>query len=618
MTSRRRLGLSGEWVIEIGGLRRADAEMGGADPTDPPIRLFLESARRATANLTITDEEWPHIRRICDLLDDMPLGIELAAAWMGTLGAAELAEEIATSFDLLETSAADLPPRHRSLRAAFEGSWRLLDERQRDVFTRLSIFVGNFDREMAQATTDADAAVMADLVARSLVRRRADGRYEIHELLRQYAEAELRASGREAAARDRHARALTERLRSDLPALESSASLRTRARLAPDYGNLRTAMEWAVSRWPNDEVEPLLLPASTLWTMSVDPVAVEMWTAIAGAAREATPSSDEAAPPIEHLVAPHLAFAYAVVDDNEAADATVKASLPLLEATGRTTEVALCRMVLGIDHCNRNENGAALEPLESADAALRAPEHRLVRGELQTWLGWARLMTDDAAGAREAFELSYALCHGLGEPLATAFAVSKLALLEDFAEHYEAALDLHLDAFAQFDAAGNAGGVGYALSRASFTSYCLGRYQAALDFAHASYEGFLEINHHWGLILVTARLGFAYLGSQRPDEAERWGLHSLELVHADDRAGKLHSLGPVAGAMARRGDLDGLRMLRAIVADEELPPFLATQVRRELTEAERRFGEPEQMDAIDLDAEMERLLERPHPAPVLR
>ena len=70
--------------------------------------------------------------------------------------------------------------------------------------------------------------------------------------------------------------------------------------------------------------------------------------------------------------------------------------------------------------------------------------------------------------------------------------------------------------------------------------------------------------------------------------------------------------------MARRGDLDGLRMLRAIVADQELPPFLATQVRRELTEAERRFGEPEQMDAIDLDAEMERLLERPHPAPVLR
>ena len=99
VTSRRRLGLSGEWVIEVGGLRQAKADQGYGDPTDPAIRLFLERARRTAADLSVTDDDWPHIRRICDLLDGMPLGIELAAAWMGTLSAAELAGEVATSFD---------------------------------------------------------------------------------------------------------------------------------------------------------------------------------------------------------------------------------------------------------------------------------------------------------------------------------------------------------------------------------------------------------------------------------------------------------------------------------------------------------------------------------------
>ncbi len=620
VTSRRRLGLSGEWVIEVGGLRNTTEGQAENDPTDPAIRLFLERARRAAADLSVTDDDWPHIRRICDLLDGMPLGLELAAAWMGTLSAAELAAEIATSFDLLESTAADLAPRHRSLRAAFEGSWRLLDDRQREVFAGLSVFVGSFDREMAAATTGVDAKVLAELVARSLVRRRTDGRYEVHELLRQFAAIELADAGREAAVREAHARALTTRLLASRDALESSASVETRSRLTPDYGNLRAALEWAVQHWSRDEVRRLMLPATTLWTMSVDPVAVEMWSPVAraaGARRDDADGAEDVAI-VRHLVAPQLAFALAVVDDNEAADAAVDSSLQALEAGGFEVEVAMCRMVLGIDRCNRNENEAAIEPLEAADLALRAPELRLLRGELLTWLGWARLMVDDAAGARAAFELSYELCDGLGEPVATAFALSKMALLEDFAGNYEAALDRHLAAFARFEAANNHGGVGYALSRASFTAYCLGRYQAALDFAQASYEGFLELNHHWGLILVTARLGFAYLGLQRPHEARRWGLHSLELARADDQAGKLHALGAVAGAMAREGDPNGLRMMRAIVAHEEMPQFLGTQIRAEIKVAERRFGELPTGDPIDLDAIIKRLLEAPHPAPVLR
>jgi tetratricopeptide (TPR) repeat protein len=336
-------------------------------------------------------------------------------------------------------------------------------------------------------------------------------------------------------------------------------------------------------------------------------------------ARERAPELvDTDTMPVRHLVAPQLAFALAIADDNEGADAVVEESLPVLEAAGRPYEAAMCRMVLGIDRCNRNENEAAIEPLEAADAVLRLPEHRLMRGELMTWLGWARLMVDDVEGARADFELAYEICNGLGEPLATAFALSKLGTLEDFAGDYAAALERHLAAFARFEAASNAGGVGYALSRASFSAYCLGQHPAALDFAQAGYEGFVELNHHWGLILVTARLAFAHLGLGQPDEAERWALHSIELARGSDRLGGLHALGAFAAAMARRGDPDGLRMMRAIVADDDMQHYLGTQIRAEIEVAEQRFGEIAEGELVDLDGTIKRLLERPHPAPVLR
>jgi tetratricopeptide (TPR) repeat protein len=442
----------------------------------------------------------------------------------------------------------------------------------------------------------------------------------VHELLRQYAEAELADAGRYAETREAHAQAFTSRLLEHAEALESNASIETRAYLALDSGNLRSALEWAIGHWPEGRVEPWLLPASALWTMSVDPVAVEVWTALDRVARErdARPPGSSHSLPWRCIVAPHLAFALAIVDENEQADVVAGECLPILEAAGRQVEAAMCRMVLGIDRCNRNENEAAIEPLEAADAVLRSQRFRLLRGELLTWLGWARLMTDDAQGARTAFDLAYAICDELGEPVSTAFALSKLGLLEDEAGNYGAALERHLAAFARFDAAGNDGGVGYALSRASFSASCLGRYQAALEFAQAAYEGFAELNHHWGLIVVTGRLAYAYLGLDRPADAERWALHSVQLARGSDRIGGLHALGAVAGAMARRGDLEGVRLMRAILGDGSMPAFLAVQLRAELEHAETRYGKVDEGESPDLDATISRLLERPHPAPVLR
>lgn len=82
--------------------------------------------------------------RICQLTEGMPLGIELAAAWVRMLSPQQIAREIERNLDFLKASARDLPERHRSLRAALDHSWNLLSAEEKKVFQRLSVFRGGF------------------------------------------------------------------------------------------------------------------------------------------------------------------------------------------------------------------------------------------------------------------------------------------------------------------------------------------------------------------------------------------------------------------------------------------------------------------------------------------
>jgi predicted ATPase len=93
-----------------------------------------------TTGLEITADNLTHVSRICRLVQGMPLGILLAAAWVGVLTPAEIAVEISRSLDFLEIDLRDVPERQRSMRAVFDHSWNLLSEREREVFQQMSVF----------------------------------------------------------------------------------------------------------------------------------------------------------------------------------------------------------------------------------------------------------------------------------------------------------------------------------------------------------------------------------------------------------------------------------------------------------------------------------------------
>ncbi len=246
-TSRESLGLQGEWVFSVRGLPIPDNEFGPESVRNTSVELFLQRARRADVGFNATTDDYPMIVRICRLVDGTPLGIELAAAWVRALSCAEIAQEIERGLDFLHVSTRDLPVRHRSMRAVFDHSWKLLTEEEQGVLLQLSVFQGGFQREAAKQVAGAKLPALSSLVAKSLVHRSAEGRYDLHELIRQFA-AEHFAEHPEdqAAAKTRHSNYFLTYFALAEARLCSSAQPETLSELISELDNFRGAWDWAV------------------------------------------------------------------------------------------------------------------------------------------------------------------------------------------------------------------------------------------------------------------------------------------------------------------------------------------------------------------------------------
>src|SRR5580765_1580334 len=243
-TSRERLNVQSEWVYDVEGLGLAENGNGSASA----VRLFVERAKQVAPGFALDEAGYSQALRLCRLVDGMPLGIELAASWISVLSCAEIAYEIEGNIDFLATSMRDVPEWHRSLRAAIDQSWRLLTDEQRGAFSRLSVFRGSFDRAAAITVAYADLRLLSELVAKSLLRRPDFGRFELHELLRQYAAEQLSASpAEEVGARERHARHYAAMLSERQMALMGPELAVARDELRGELDNLRAAAEWIVT-----------------------------------------------------------------------------------------------------------------------------------------------------------------------------------------------------------------------------------------------------------------------------------------------------------------------------------------------------------------------------------
>jgi predicted ATPase len=257
VTSREALNLSEEWQYWVEGIRCPPVGQAwtvqALEQYDAVI-LFVECARRVQPAFTL-ERVGPDVARICRLVEGMPLAIEMAAAWVKNLPCVDIANELKHNLAFLSSRLRNAPPRHRSMEAAFDHSWRLLSEQERAAFARLSVFRGGFTRDAAAHVAGASLLDLSSLVDKSFLYCTPTGRYGIHELLRQYGEERLAESADNlAAARKHHGRFFTisfaERIRLFLfeDQLKSVPSCRAEA------DNLRTAWNWAVQHCDVDAI----------------------------------------------------------------------------------------------------------------------------------------------------------------------------------------------------------------------------------------------------------------------------------------------------------------------------------------------------------------------------
>jgi predicted ATPase len=255
ITSREPLNLSEEWIRIVTGLDFPQSEPMLPLERYGAIRLFGECVRRVRGNFSLNDET-ACVLDICRLVDGVPLALELAAARLQMFPCTLVATEIRRNVEFLTTPRRNIPERHRSMRAVFEWSWGLLSAEEQAVFAALSVFQGGFTSEAAAQVAGASALMLASLAEKSLLQVDSSGRFNLHELIRQYVAEKLDEMPeiRERVL-DRHCDFYTDLLHQH----ETTIHINSRASILKDFDNVRAAWHHAVQQ----RKLPALMQAAT-------------------------------------------------------------------------------------------------------------------------------------------------------------------------------------------------------------------------------------------------------------------------------------------------------------------------------------------------------------------
>jgi len=258
-TSRQPLGMTGERVRRVPSLSFPDAKILAAPGTPaavlmdyPATRLFLERALETSSAFTLTSRNAPSVIQICARLDGIPLALELAAARVKVLTAEQIASRLDDAFRLLTGGDRTVLPRHQTLQALLDWSYRLLSESEQRLLCRLSVFVGGWTLEAAEAVCAGEEDVLdglASLVDKALVlaseQMPGQIRYRLLETVRQYAWGRLEASEEGGTIRTRHREWFAEFIHQANPRLSGPEATLWLERVETERDNLRSALAGA-------------------------------------------------------------------------------------------------------------------------------------------------------------------------------------------------------------------------------------------------------------------------------------------------------------------------------------------------------------------------------------
>ena len=518
-TSRVALGLPGETYYDVGGLGYpADDDAPDGEAYDA-VNLFARAARRLRADAAWDAAQRQGCVRVARLLDGHPLGLELAAAWTRVLQPTEIADELARDLSALDAAddaggpaRAGAPPRHRSLRAAFDHSWRLLSPEQQRALARVSVFRGGFTRAAAAAVTDVGTHALLALSNASLLRRTTSGRFEPHVTVREFADEELeRREGEAAGMRERHARHFLAWIDDITPRLRGAQQADALREVEAEHDNLRAALGWARVH----DVELAQGLAGRLWPFWFIRGHYQEGRAWLGAI-VALAGGDATEGRARALMG--AAVFTELAGDLHEAVTLYRASIDVQAALGSDVGVAVARVGLGIT---------------------------------------ARKLAD-LKGAREQFEAALRTYEALGDLSGMGHCQGNLAILAADENDLERARRHLREALALAERSGDVRSRAIALNNLGDIDVELGELDAARERFHASFALHEELGDEHALALGNIKLGLVDVGSGGVPSARRRFEKALatmrRLGEPLDTAAALHDLALADRVQGMLGD----------------------------------------------------------------
>ena len=589
VTSRERLKLQGEWVYEIQGMNYPTNGSDAGLEDYSAVRLFVDRAQQVESHFRLSGDEVPCVKRICQLVQGIPLGIELAAAWLPVLTCHEIAQEIETSLDILVSNRRDQSDKHRSLRAAFDYSWNLIGDEQQRVFRELSLFRGGIDRQAAKQVTGASLQVLSDLVDKSLLHRNEEGRYEIHELLRQYAAEKLDEHQKEKKETFvRYSKYFIEFLLKVEKDLYGEQLIQVRDKIQRERENIRTAIQWAITNAEAEEVNRALYAYQRFFLVQGWHEGREAFLEIIRYIEENRISS----PGIREVDQVYLCARanYAVfctsLSKFEGVEQNCLEDLSILRKEGLSIELAICLYNLGVCACEKGEYKQAQEILEESLTVSEEICNEHIKALALLWLGYVLYLIGDYGDAEAKFNQSYNIYQRDQNIWGKSFALSKMGLVADALKDFPLARRFNEEGRKIFAQLNDRAGEGYTNSRLSLVAYGEGNYAEAVRLGRAGLEKFSEIGHRWGIGASLCRIGFATLELGDLEQAANCFQQAVECaLEIQHTPLKLYSLAGMGNLLVLQGKSEQAVELIAFVQAHPSTPSVYLEL------AEQRLPE---------------------------
>ncbi len=523
-TSRELLNLKGEWIFHVRGMKVPHVEEMDVDGYSA-VQLFRYNVHRVDANLTITDEDKRFVIRICQLVGGMPLGIELASAWLRMLSCKEIAQEIEKNLDFLASSMRDVPERHRSMRAVFEYSWNLISLQEKTVLRRLSIFRGEFQRAAAERVASASLPLLAALVDKSLLRKTISGNYEMLNIVRLYAAQKLAEENKERdSVQNLHCKYYSDFLEEMEKNFIGAEQGRFLERVSEQIENIRVAWQWAVSH--NKKVEIAKLATSIYhfherkgWFKEGEEIFREAVDAL---------TEDKKDENYAIILAGYGWFSFRI-GHSEKARKLLEQSLGIFRKSGTQEKIAETLNNLGVVVSLLGEYNESKKLLDESLKIYRTINDRFGIATASHSLSSVIVAMGDYNRARQLSEESLSLYRAIGDQYGIAASLNTLGSTAHTVGDGDRAKQLYLESLAICKELGDKMGIGKALNNVANVYSTQGDYERAKQYYRESLEIFRELGNLRGVASALINLGIIarYFGENR--ESERLHLEGLDI-----------------------------------------------------------------------------------------